>query len=162
VREFQIDRGAQDEWALRSQQRFSSAQAAGKFKDEIVPLEVPGRKGPTTFAADEHNRPDTTREALAKLRPAFRDGGTITAGNAPGLNTGAAGDGPRRRGLGREARSRAGRAAGRLRHRRGRARDVRSRPDPGGQAGAGARRLDDRATSSESRSTKRSPRSSSR
>src|SRR5262245_47890433 len=90
VREFQIARDAQDEWALRSQQRFAAAQAAGRFKDEIVPLEVPGRKGATTFAADEHNRPDTTRDALAKLRPAFRDGGTITAGNAPGINSGAA------------------------------------------------------------------------
>ena len=79
----------QDAWALRSQQRFSAAQAAGKFKSEIVPVEVPGRKGPTVFEVDEHNRPGTTLETLAKLRPAFRDEGTITAGNAPGLNSGA-------------------------------------------------------------------------
>jgi acetyl-CoA C-acetyltransferase len=90
VRDFQISRTAQDEWALRSQQRFGAAQAAGKFKSEIVPVDVPGRKGPTVFETDEHNRPNTTLDALAKLKPAFREGGTITAGNAPGLNTGAA------------------------------------------------------------------------
>ena len=90
VRAFQIDRDAQDQWALRSQQRFASAQAAGKFKDEIVPIEVPGRKGTITFDRDEHNRPKTTLEALAALKPAFRPDGTITAGNAPGINSGAA------------------------------------------------------------------------
>ncbi|MFB9263783.1 thiolase family protein [Bradyrhizobium erythrophlei] len=90
VTKFQISRAAQDEWALRSHRRFSAAQAAGKFAGEIAPVEVPGRKGPSTFEADEHNRPDTTIEALSKLKPVFRDGGTITAGNAPGLNTGAA------------------------------------------------------------------------
>jgi acetyl-CoA C-acetyltransferase len=90
VREFQIDRETQDQWALRSQQRFGAAQAAGKFKAEIVPVELSGRKGPTVFEADEHNRPGTTLDALAALKPAFREGGTITAGNAPGVNTGAA------------------------------------------------------------------------
>ena len=90
VSRFQVTRDAQDRWALRSQQRFGAAQAAGKFKSEIVALELPGRNGPTQFAADEHNRPGTTLEALAKLKPAFREGGTITAGNAPGLNSGAA------------------------------------------------------------------------
>lgn len=90
VREFQISRAAQDEWALRSQQRFGAAQAAGKFKAEIVPVEVSGRKGPIVFETDEHNRPGTTRETLAMLKPAFRDDGTITAGNSPGLNSGAA------------------------------------------------------------------------
>ena len=90
ARAFQIDRDAQDQWALRSQQRFASAQAAGKFKDEIVPIEVPGRKGTITFDRDEHNRPKTTLEALAALKPAFRPDGTITAGNAPGINSGAA------------------------------------------------------------------------
>ncbi len=63
---------------------------SGKFKDEIVPLELPGRKGATIFDKDEHNRPQTTLEALAALRPAFRKDGTITAGNAPGVNSGAA------------------------------------------------------------------------
>ena len=82
-----IGRDDQDRWALRSQQRFAAAQAAGKFDAEIVAIEVPGRKGPTIFAKDEHNRPDTTAESLAKLKPAFRKEGTITAGNAPGLNS---------------------------------------------------------------------------
>jgi acetyl-CoA C-acetyltransferase len=90
VREFQVSREAQDEWALRSQQRFSAAQAAGKFIEEIVAVEVPGRKGPTRFETDEHNRPGTTLATLAALKPAFRKDGTITAGNAPGLNSAAA------------------------------------------------------------------------
>ncbi len=90
VREFQVSREAQDQWAARSQQRFSASQAAGKFKDEIVSVQVAGRKGPTTFETDEHNRPNTTIETLAALKPAFRKDGTITAGNAPGLNTAAA------------------------------------------------------------------------
>jgi acetyl-CoA C-acetyltransferase len=90
VSKFQISREAQDRWACRSQTRFSTAQAAGKFDVEITPVEVPGRKGPSLFAKDEHNRPDTTLEALAKLKPAFRKDGTVTAGNAPGLNSGAA------------------------------------------------------------------------
>lgn len=85
-----IDREAQDRWAERSQRRFAQAQAAGRFDAEIVAVEVKGRKGPEPFCRDEHNRPDTTLESLAKLRPAFRKDGTITAGNAPGLNTGAA------------------------------------------------------------------------
>ncbi len=90
VSEFGISRGDQDAWAARSQQRFSQAQAAGHFRDEIAPIEIPGRKGSTIFDQDEHNRADTTAEALTGLRPAFREGGTITAGNAPGLNSGAA------------------------------------------------------------------------
>jgi acetyl-CoA C-acetyltransferase len=90
IEKFQLSRDAQDQWALRSQQRFSTAQAAGKFKSEIVAVSVPGRKGPIAFEKDEHNRPDTTLETLAKLKPAFREHGTITAGNAPGLNSGAA------------------------------------------------------------------------
>ena len=90
VSKFQIAREAQDAWALRTQKRFGDAQAAGRFDDEIVPIEIPGHKGPVTFKKDEHNRPETTRESLAKLKPAFRKDGTITAGNAPGLNSGAA------------------------------------------------------------------------
>jgi acetyl-CoA C-acetyltransferase len=90
VKAYQITREAQDRWAARSQQRFGAAQAAGKFAAEIVPIEVPGRKGPVTFDKDETNRPDTTVEVLATLKPAFRKDGTITAGNAPGLNSGAA------------------------------------------------------------------------
>jgi acetyl-CoA C-acetyltransferase len=90
VTKFQISRAAQDEWALRSHSRFSAAQSAGKFEGEIVPVEVRARKGASTFRTDEHNRPDATIETLTKLKPAFREGGTITAGNAPGLNTAAA------------------------------------------------------------------------
>jgi acetyl-CoA C-acetyltransferase len=69
---------------------LSKAQKAGKFAEEIVAVEVRGKKGIELFGADETPRPDTTLEGLAKLRPAFREGGTITAGNAPGLNSGAA------------------------------------------------------------------------
>jgi acetyl-CoA C-acetyltransferase len=87
---FQIGREAQDAWAARSQQRFSAAQAAGRFKEEIVSVAVPGRRGPVAFDKDEHNRPQTTVETLAALKPAFRPDGTITAGNAPGINSGAA------------------------------------------------------------------------
>lgn len=90
VTRYQIGREDQDRWAARSQQCFSTAQAAGMFDGEIVAVEVRGRKGPEPFARDEHNRPDTTVDSLAKLKPAFRKDGTITAGNAPGLNTGAA------------------------------------------------------------------------
>jgi acetyl-CoA C-acetyltransferase len=75
---------------LRSQQRFANAQAAGHFEAQVVPVEVPGKKGSAKFDRDEHNRPDTTLEALARLKPAFRPNGTITAGNAPGLNDAAA------------------------------------------------------------------------
>jgi acetyl-CoA C-acetyltransferase len=87
---YQVTREAQDRWALRSQQRFAAAQAAGHFNAQIVPVEVPGKKGPMPFDKDEHNRPDTTLETLARLKPAFRPNGTITAGNAPGLNDAAA------------------------------------------------------------------------
>ncbi len=90
VIEHGITRADQDAWAARSQQAFSRAQAAGHFHTEIVPVEIRGRKGPETFNTDEHNRADTTEESLSRMRPAFRKEGTITAGNAPGLNTGAA------------------------------------------------------------------------
>ena len=89
VTKAQISREAQDRWAERSQQRFAAAQAAGRFDAEIVPVTVKGRKGPEAFARDEAPRPDTTLETLAKLRPAFRPEGSITAGNAPGLNSAA-------------------------------------------------------------------------
>jgi acetyl-CoA C-acetyltransferase len=90
VREFQVGRDAQDRWALRSQQRFAAAQAAARFEDEIVAVDIAGRKGSTVFAKDEHNRPGTTLDALAALKPVFRPDGAITAGNAPGLNSGGA------------------------------------------------------------------------
>ncbi|MCW8057479.1 thiolase family protein [Agrobacterium tumefaciens] len=90
VTKLQITREAQDAFAARSQQRFSAARDAGRFSDEIVALEVKGRKGTESFAIDEAPRPDTTVETLARLKPAFRPDGTITAGNAPGLNSAAA------------------------------------------------------------------------
>jgi acetyl-CoA C-acetyltransferase len=90
VEKYQVTREAQDQWALRSQQRFARAQAAGHFKSQIAPVQVAGKKGPTQFDQDEANRPDTTIEALARLKPAFRPDGAITAGNAPGLNDAAA------------------------------------------------------------------------
>jgi acetyl-CoA C-acetyltransferase len=86
VEKYQVTREAQDAWALTSQQRFAAAQTEGRFRSQIVPAEVPGKKGLMLFDKDEHNRPDTTLETLARLKPAFRPNGTITAGNAPGLN----------------------------------------------------------------------------
>jgi len=85
-----ITREAQDRWAARSQQRFAAAQERGLFDAEVVSVQIEGRKGPQPFSRDEQPRPDTTVETLARLRPAFRPDGTITAGNAPGLNSGAA------------------------------------------------------------------------
>ena len=90
VTQAQLTRAAQDRFAERSQQRFSAAQKAGNFANEIVAIDIRGKKGIEAFDADEAPRPDTTFEGLTKLRPAFREGGTITAGNAPGLNSGAA------------------------------------------------------------------------
>lgn len=89
VTKAQLTREQQDRFAARSQQRFAAAQAAGRFKEEIVGVEVKGKKGVEIFNVDETPRPDTTFEILAKLRPAFRPDGTITAGNAPGLNSAA-------------------------------------------------------------------------
>ncbi|CAN5678286.1 thiolase family protein [soil metagenome] len=85
-------REEQDAFALRSQQKAGAAARAGDFRDEIVPVEIPQRKGPPRVVSeDEHPRPDTTDQALGKLRPAFRsEGGTVTAGNSSGLNDGAA------------------------------------------------------------------------
>jgi acetyl-CoA C-acetyltransferase len=90
VTRFNITREDQDRWAERSQQRFAAAQKESHFTAEIVGVEVKGRKSPQIFDTDEANRPETTLEVLAKLKPAFRKDGTITAGNAPGLNSGAA------------------------------------------------------------------------
>ena len=88
--EGKIARADQDAFALRSQQRWAAAQAAGFFNNEIVAVSVPGRKGAVTvFDRDEHPRPDTTLESLAKLKGVVREGGTVTAGNASGVNDGA-------------------------------------------------------------------------
>jgi len=86
-----VTRRQQDEYALASHQKAIAAIKAGKFKDEIVPVPIPQKKGDAVqFAIDETPREDTSLEALAKLKPAFKEGGTVTAGNAPGVNDGAA------------------------------------------------------------------------
>ncbi|MEW6308777.1 MAG: acetyl-CoA C-acetyltransferase [Bacillota bacterium] len=89
--EFGVSREAQDQWALRSHQRALAAKAAGRFNDELIPVEVPQRKGPAVVVSeDEGPRADTSLEKLAKLPPVFSKDGSITAGNAPGINDGAA------------------------------------------------------------------------
>ena len=85
-----VTREAQDAFALESQRRAADAQRAGRFRDEITPVEVAGRKSSVVVEHDEHPRPDTTAEQLAKLQPVFRTNGTVTAGNSSGLNDGAA------------------------------------------------------------------------
>lgn len=88
---YNIPRSEQDEFSCESQKRAALARAEGKFKDEIVPVEIPQRKGdPIIFADDEYIKPDCTVEKLAKLRPAFKKDGTVTAGNSSGINDGAA------------------------------------------------------------------------
>ena len=86
---YQITREEQDAFALASQQKASAAQKAGKFKDEIAPVTVKGRKGDVVVTDDEYIRHDSTLEGMAKLRPAFSKDGTVTAGNASGINDGA-------------------------------------------------------------------------
>jgi 3-oxoadipyl-CoA thiolase len=88
--EFQVKRADQDAFAWRSQQRAGKAIAAGYFAEEIAPVEIPGKGGPTVIDKDEHPRPETTLEGLAKLKTPFREPGTVTAGNASGVNDGAA------------------------------------------------------------------------
>src|SRR5262245_40441014 len=89
--EFQVSRTDQDAFAFRSQQRAGQAIASGYFAEEIVPVPAPGGKaGPIMVDQDEHPRPDTTLDALAKLKTPFRNPGTVTAGNASGVNDGAA------------------------------------------------------------------------
>ena len=90
ARQWQITRGQQDELAATSQQRAEAAQKAGKFKDEIVAVKISTRKGDVMVDADEYPRAGTTAETLSKLKPAFAKDGTVTAGNASGINDGAA------------------------------------------------------------------------
>lgn len=85
-----ITRAEADEFALKSQKRWAAAQESGGFADEIAPIEIKGRKGPVTIDRDEHPRPDTTLEVLAKLPPVFKENGLVTAGNASGICDGAA------------------------------------------------------------------------
>jgi len=88
---YNISREEQDEFGYESQMKAKAAIEAGKFKEEIVPVEIPQKKGdPIIFDTDEHPRPNTSMEALAKLKPAFKKDGTVTAGNASGINDGAA------------------------------------------------------------------------
>src|SRR5439155_1697820 len=90
ARKFKVTREDQDRFSVESHQKAVRAQKEGKFKDEIVPVLVPQKKGePKCFCVDERPRPDTTMESLAKLKPAFEKDGTVTAANAPGLNDGA-------------------------------------------------------------------------
>lgn len=93
ARAFHVSRSDQDQFALESQQRWAAAHAAGRFRDEIVPIEIPqGKRAPLVFDTDEHPRADTTLEKLAALKPAFTkaEGGSVTAGNSSGVNDGAA------------------------------------------------------------------------
>jgi acetyl-CoA C-acetyltransferase len=86
-----VTRAEQDAYALASHQKAIAAIKAGRFRDEVLPVPLPQKKGdPILFAVDESPREDTSLEALAKLKPAFKEGGTVTAGNAPGVNDGAA------------------------------------------------------------------------
>jgi acetyl-CoA C-acetyltransferase len=91
AREFQITRETQDKFAVASQNKAEAAQKAGRFKDEIVPFVVKGRKGDTIVENDEYIRAGANLETVAKLKPAFSKDGTVTAGNASGINDGAAG-----------------------------------------------------------------------
>ncbi|SMP59146.1 acetyl-CoA C-acetyltransferase [Noviherbaspirillum suwonense] len=90
AKKYEVSRQDQDEFALASQSKAEAAQKAGRFKEEIVPLEIPQKKGTVTFDNDEYPKHGTTLESLAALRPAFSKEGTVTAGNASGLNDGAA------------------------------------------------------------------------
>ena len=88
---WRVSREDQDQFALESQEKATRAMEQNLFKDEIVPVPIPQKKGdPVQFAMDEHPRPETTLEALAKLKPVFRQGGSVTAGNSSGMNDGAA------------------------------------------------------------------------
>jgi acetyl-CoA C-acetyltransferase len=90
AKKFGITRQEQDEFAVSSQQKAGAAMKSGRFKDEIVPVVIPSKKGDITVDTDEHPKPDTTMETLTKLKPAFDKEGTVTAGNASGINDGAA------------------------------------------------------------------------
>jgi acetyl-CoA C-acetyltransferase len=90
ARAFQITRDEQDQFAFNSQRKAGEAIAAGRFADEITPVTVKGRKGDVVVSADEYPKPETTMEILGKLRPAFAKDGSVTAGNASGINDGAA------------------------------------------------------------------------
>ena len=159
AKKYDVSREKQDALALASQQKAAAAQEAGRFKDEIVPFSIPQKKGdPVVFAADEFINRKTSAEALAGLRPAFDKDGTVTAGNASGLNDGAAAvvlmtaQRAQQLGLTPLARIASYATAGLdpAYHGHG--------PGAGLAEGAAARRLEGRRTSTCSRSTKPSPR----
>jgi acetyl-CoA C-acetyltransferase len=105
VRQYEIPRDEQDAWAALSQRRYQEARRAGRFRDEIVAVEVPDRKDSRVIAEDEHPRDEVTVDSLARLRPVFDQDGTVTAGNSSGITDGAAamvvlsGDAARRLGV---------------------------------------------------------------
>jgi len=90
AQKFQLTRAEQDEFAVASQRKAGEAMKAGRFRDEIVPVTIKGRKGDTVISEDEYPKPETSMDILGKLRPAFSKDGTVTAGNASGINDGAA------------------------------------------------------------------------
>ncbi len=159
---YDISREAQDAYALRSQQLASRAWADGRLAEEVVPVDIVSRKGKTTFAQDDHLRPDTTLEGLAKLPAAFSKNGCVTAGNASGIVDGgaalviASADAARARNLD------AARPSRLVGHRRRRADADGHGTGAGDPRAAREDRADARATSISSRSTKRSPRNISR
>ena len=109
AKQYQITREQQDEFAVASQNKAEAAQKAGKFKDEIVPVTIKSRKGDIIVDTDEYPRHGATIDAMAKLRPAFDKDGTVTAGNASGINDGAAARGADDRQAGRQGRQEAAR-----------------------------------------------------
>ena len=137
-----VSREDQDAFALESQRRWAAAQEAGRFADELVPVGDVDR--------DEHPRPDTSAEKLAALKPAFREGGTVTAGNSSGDQRRRRGARDRERGAGRRPRRRAARAVRRERGRGRRSAGHGHRPGAGRAQGARARRDRRRATSTSS------------
>ena len=114
--DYGVSRADQDALAVESHRRAAAAADGGYFTEQITPVEVPGRKGTVTVDTDEHVRPGVTTDDLAKLRPAFAEDGTVTAGNASGVNDAAARGRAGRRGVRRAARAQPARAARRLRH----------------------------------------------
>ncbi len=153
----QITRAEQDAFAARSQQRFAGGPGRSRFTEEIVAVEVKGRKGIELFSVDEAPRPDTTVETLARLRPAFRPEGTITAGNAPGLNSAAAAMIVAERAFAEKSGFGRPRTAGRLRHCGRGAGSLRPRSGAGGGARRSSMPAGRSATSNGSRSTRPSP-----
>ena len=134
--DYDVSRADQDALAVESHRRAAAAAEAGYFAEQITPVQVPGRKGTVTVDTDEHVRPGISADDLAKLRPAFAEGGTVTAGNASGVNDAAAAVVLADRGVRRAPRAQSARAARRLQPRRGRAEDHGHGPGARGAEGA--------------------------